>query len=148
MKLLTGSVAHQLDAKNRIRIPAKYRSAFPENEKLYYVLYNEERIAIMPESVLADKMKYFEDINPGDGDAMDAMSMLFYSMEVVLEDKQGRAQLPKKFREYASIDKDVLTVGMGNYIEVWAPQIFEARAGRKTVREVNAALYKKRTGNE
>ena len=39
MKFLSGKVAHQLDAKNRIRIPAKYKGAFPKGEQLYYVEY-------------------------------------------------------------------------------------------------------------
>ena len=34
MKFLSGKVAHQLDAKNRIRIPAKYKAAFPKGEVL------------------------------------------------------------------------------------------------------------------
>ena len=43
MKLLSGKVAHQLDAKNRIRIPAKYKGAFPKGETLYYVEYPSTR---------------------------------------------------------------------------------------------------------
>ena len=48
MKLLSGKVAHQLDAKNRIRIPAKYKNAFPEKEKLYFVEYAPGCISVMP----------------------------------------------------------------------------------------------------
>ncbi len=143
MKFLTGRVSHQLDAKNRIRIPAKYKNAFPDGEKLYFFEYNAGRIAVMPESVISEKMKVFDSVTPGDEDAMDAMAKLFSSMEEVAEDPQGRVQIPKQFREYAAIQKDVITVGMGTYIEIWAQEVFDARIGGKTMQEVNASLYKK-----
>ena len=146
MKFITGRVSHQLDAKTRIRIPVKYKSAFPEGEKLYFFEYNAGRIAVMPESVLAEKMKLFNDVTPGDEDAMDAMAKLYSSMEEVTEDTQGRTQIPKQFREYANIRKDVVTVGMGNYVEIWAQEEYDARIGSKTMKEVNASLYKKNDG--
>ena len=72
MKLLSGKVAHQLDAKNRIRIPAKYKGAFPKGETLYYVEYAPHCISVMPESVLGKKLASFDEVNPGDPEMMGA----------------------------------------------------------------------------
>lgn len=125
MKLLSGKVAHQLDAKNRIRIPAKYKGAFPKGETLYYVEYAPHCISVMPESVLGKKLASFDEVNPGDPEMMDAKRRILSSIEEVTEDGQGRAQLPKSFREYAGLVKDVITVGMGDYVEIWAQEQFE-----------------------
>ncbi len=143
MKLLSGKVAHQLDAKNRIRIPAKYKNAFPENEKLYYVEYAPDCISVMPESVLGERLASFDEVNPGDPVMMNAKRRILCSIDEVAEDAQGRAQIPKSFREYAGLVKDVVTVGMGNYIEIWAQEKFENSVGSMTIEQANRVAYKK-----
>ena len=148
MKFMTGTVEHQLDGKNRIRIPAKFRSAFPEKETLYFVRYNADRVAVMPESVLNAKMKVFDDITPDDEEAMDAMAKILGSVEELSEDNQGRTMIPRYFRDAAGIEKDVVTVGMGTYIEIWAKQLHEEKMRKMTVQHANAVAYGRKNGNE
>lgn len=143
MKLLSGKVAHQLDAKNRIRIPAKYKNAFPEKEKLYFVEYAPGCISVMPESVLGTRLASFDEVNPGDPAMMNAKRRILCSIEEVAEDGQGRTQIPKSFREYAELGKDVVTVGMGDYVEIWSQEKFEASVGSMTIQQANAVAYKK-----
>ena len=145
MKLLSGKVVHQLDAKNRIRIPAKYKNAFPEKEKLYFVEYADGCVTVMPESVLDERLASFDEVNPGDPEMMNAKRRIMCSIEELTEDPQGRAQIPKYFREYAGIEKDVVTVGMGKYIEIWALDRFESNVGSMTIQQAHAVAYKKRT---
>ncbi len=151
MKALLGSVEHQLDAKNRIRIPAKFREIFKteyEHQPLYFVMYNPNRIAIMPESVLNLRMSVFDNIMPDDEEAMDAVSKILGSVEEVALDGQDRAMLPKKFREDAKIKKDVITVGMGNYIEVWAKEVREDKITPMTLSQANAIAYARARENK
>ena len=133
MKLLSGKVAHQLDAKNRIRIPAKYKGAFPKGEALYYVEYAPGCVSVMPESVLSSKLASFDEVSPGDPAVMNAKRRILSSIEEVVEDGQGRAQLPKSFREYAGLQKDVVTVGMGDYVDIWAQEKFDEAVGSMSI---------------
>ena len=144
MKFLSGKVAHQLDAKNRIRIPAKFKNAFPEHETLYYVEYAPDCITVMPESVLSEKLASFDEVDPGDPQLMLAKRRIMSSIDEVVEDAQGRAQLPKSFREYAGLVKDVVTVGMGSYIEIWSQERFERSVGGMTLEQANKLAYSKR----
>lgn len=146
MKLLSGKVVHQLDTKNRIRIPAKYKSAFPENEKLYFVEYATGCISVMPESVLGERLASFDEVDPGDPELMNAKRRIMSSIEEVAEDAQGRAQIPRSFREYAGLEKDVVTVGMGKYIEIWALERFESTVENMTIQQANKLAYQKRSG--
>ena len=143
MKLLSGKVVHQLDTKNRIRIPAKYKNAFPEKEKLFFVEYAPDCISVMPESVLGSRLASFDEVNPGDPVMMNAKRRILCSIEEVTEDAQGRTQIPKSFREYAELEKDVVTVGMGDYVEIWSQEKFEASVGGMTIQQANAVAYKK-----
>ncbi len=144
MKMLTGKVAHQLDAKNRIRIPAKYKNEFPRDEKLYFVEYGAGCISVMPESVLTQKLAAFDEVNPGDPELMNAKRRILCSIDEVSEDPQGRAPIPKTFREYAGLEKDVVTVGMGTYIEIWSQERFEASVGSMSIQQANALAYQKK----
>ena len=144
MKFLSGKVAHQLDAKNRIRIPAKFKNAFPEHETLYYVEYAPDCITVMPESVLSEKLASFDEVDPGDPQLMLAKRRIMSSIDEVVEDAQGRAQLPRSFREYAGLVKDVVTVGMGSYIEIWSQERFERSVGGMSLEQANKLAYSKR----
>ena len=117
MKRLYGTYEHQLDDKNRIRIPAKFLSVFEkeyDTEPLYYIIYNPGRIAIMPESVLDSKISVLENLLPVHEEEMDALSKILGTAEEVNKDGQGRTIIPKTLRKAAGIEKDVVTVGMGD----------------------------------
>ncbi len=142
--MLSGKVVHQMDAKNRIRIPAKYKNAFPDREKLYFVEYAPDCITVMPESVLSTKLASFDEVNPGDPDMMIAKRRILSSIDEVSEDGQGRTQIPKSFRDYAKLTKDVVTVGMGNYVEIWSLEKFEEQMNGMSIQQANTLAYKKK----
>ena len=146
MKHLYGTYEHQLDDKNRIRIPAKFLSVFDkeyEKDPLYFVIYTPGRIAIMPESVLDERMGLLENILPDDEEGMDALSKILGTAEEVNRDGQGRVIIPKTLRREAGIEKDVVTVGMGDYIEVWAKEVRLERVDKMSRSEANQKAYAK-----
>lgn len=142
MKFLFGAVNHQLDAKNRIRIPSKFRNAFPENEPLFFAMYNGNRIAVMPESVLGERYNFIRNLTPADQNEMNAAASVFEWIEPVEEDSYGRAVIPLRFKKRAGIEKDVLTVGMGNFIEIWAQEVHDEVISPLKAEDTNV-VYKK-----
>lgn len=53
--------------------------------------------------------------------------MLFYSyIFSAEEDGQGRVILPQKLRQVAGIKKDIVTLGKGNHLEIWAVEKYNA----------------------
>ena len=147
MSRLYNTYEHQLDDKGRMRIPAKFLSAFDkdyENQPLYFVIYTPGRIAIMAESVLDRMLKPLENILPLDEEsivALDAKSKILGSLEEVSRDSQGRVIIPKNLRREANIEKDVVTVGMGDYIEIWAKEVRYARVDQMPRLEANRRAF-------
>jgi MraZ protein len=45
-------------------------------------------------------------------------------------DKQNRILIPGHMREYATLSGKVLVVGAGEWLEVWAPDAYEAEMSR------------------
>ena len=122
-----GMFEHQLDDKKRIRIPAKFRKALvgEDGDKSYsfargmvdgcvYVLPEEELQAIM-EKLSEEKM----------GEASLATMLFYGSVYEAEEDPQGRVVLPAKLKAAAGIEKDIVTVGRGKRIEIWAADVYE-----------------------
>ncbi len=125
MKLLSGQVSHTLDAKNRIRIPAKYKNAF-NGEALYFVSYADKCIFVLPESALQARLERFSSITTAEPEKLAAKRRILSQIEEVEEDGQGRTVLSQSLRTKAGIVKDVVTVGMGDFIEIWAKERFLA----------------------
>ncbi len=120
-----GTYENRLDDKNRIRIPARFLSVLDNDYKgeiLYFVIYTQGRIALMPESVLDERIATLQLLQPDDQKAMDALSIVLGSVEEVSKDGQGRATISKFLRKEASIEREVVTVGMGDYFEIWAKE--------------------------
>jgi len=43
-------------------------------------------------------------------------------------DAQGRITIPRHLREYAEIDKKVVTVGIGERMEIWSESLWDQHA--------------------
>ena len=56
----------------------------------------------------------------GIGDTSGIKRAILSSIAMAEEDAQGRVVLPLALRAEAGITKDVVTIGVGNYIEIWA----------------------------
>ena len=55
MKYFSGTVSHQLDAKNRIRIPAKFRNDL--DDAYYFVAGAQGCISVFPKAALEERLK-------------------------------------------------------------------------------------------
>ena len=49
----------------------------------------------------------------------DYTRLLFAGASDDQPDKQGRLTIPPMLREYASLSKDVIVIGVGNRLEIW-----------------------------
>ena len=114
--------AHQLDAKNRMRIPAKLREELGSNYsitvgtgKCLYV-YTEEQIQKVKATLT--------NINPYREKQLKAARYILYNTWEAEEDKQGRILLPENLRKYAKIEKNVIVFKGPNCVEIWSEEVW------------------------
>lgn len=131
--MFLGSQAHQLDAKNRIRIPAKFKAE--TDEPLVFCKGTTSCIFVFPKSVFENYAKQFSSVPFFDEEGQFALSLFMSSFEPVVEDNQGRAVLPSALKEYAGIDKNVITVGVVNRLEIWSAEVRAAKEKEKSYNE-------------
>ena len=112
--------SHQLDAKNRMRIPAKLREELGEG---YYItvgtgkclyVYTKEQMAEVKESL--KKVSAYRDRE------LKAARFILYNTWEAEEDKQGRILLPENLRKYANITKNVTVFKGPTCVEIWSEE--------------------------
>ena len=113
--MLIGEFEHSLDAKGRLIMPAKLREAigdkFVVTKGLDGCLF---AFSIEEWSNFEEKLKSLSDRN--------ARNFVRFFLSGATEceiDKQGRFLIPTNLRETASLQKEVVIIGVGTRIEIW-----------------------------
>ena len=121
--MFKGMFEHQLDDKNRLRIPSKFKKELTgENgEKSYSFFRGMNRcICVMADDDLDDTIASISE--EGISEANHASAMFFSSIFSAEEDAQGRVVLPSMLKKMAGIQKDIVTIGRGQRLEIWAAE--------------------------
>jgi MraZ protein len=121
-----GHYQHSLDAKNRLSIPARFRAAFSSGVVL--AKDPEPCVAIWPtETHEAIIERALSGLNPM-GSRYRTLSRFYQGNSFDLElDAAGRVTLPPPLLSHASVDKDVVVVGVGDHLEVWGSERWGAQ---------------------
>ena len=129
---LYGAYTHNIDAKGRLSLPAKFRKKLPEDlvamvdiqDKCLYV-FDEEGFDAYMEQIFAGMGGY----NPMNVTHVSLRSLLSERATDVTIDSAGRINLPAALREAVGLDKEVVLVGNKGYFEIWdAKRRADARA--------------------
>jgi len=79
-------------------------------------------------------------VTSGDPKKMMAKRRILSTVQEANEDDQGRIVLSAMLRKEANIQKDVITIGMGNHLEIWAKEVFEKYNAEMTLAEAGEIL--------
>ena len=114
-----GHYEHSLDAKNRLSIPARFRAAFSAGTVL--AKDPETCVAVWtPDTHEAIIERALGELNPM-GSEYRKLSRFYQgnSFEIDL-DAAGRVTVPPPLLGHAEIEREVVVVGVGDHLEVWA----------------------------
>ena len=116
--MFMGEYNHTIDAKGRLIVPAKFRERLGDNfivtkglDGCLFVYPNDEWTRF------EEKLKSLPLTNKN----ARQFTRFFLAGAAACEvDKQGRILLPQVLREFASLEKDVVLVGVASRIEIWS----------------------------
>ena len=121
--MFKGMFEHQLDDKNRIRIPSKFKKELTgENGEKTYSFFRgmNNCICVMADEDLDDAIASISE--EGISESNHASAMFFSSIFSAEEDAQGRVVIPSMLKKIAGIQKEVVTIGRGKRLEIWAAE--------------------------
>ena len=116
--MFMGEYNHTIDAKGRLIVPVKFREILGDNfivtkglDGCLFVYPNDEWTRF------EEKLKSLPLTNKN----ARQFTRFFLAGAAACEvDKQGRILLPQVLREFASLEKDVVLVGVASRIEIWS----------------------------
>ena len=115
--MFMGEYNHSIDAKGRMIVPSKFREEFGSEcvitkgfDGCLYGYTTEEWKNIEEK---------FKTVNMTSKDARKFLRFFFSGAASCEIDKQGRVLIPPVLREYAGLDKDIVTAGTLSRIEIW-----------------------------
>ncbi|MEG0779337.1 MAG: division/cell wall cluster transcriptional repressor MraZ [Oscillospiraceae bacterium] len=118
---MTGQYQHSIDTKGRLFIPAKLREEL--GDTFYVTMGTDGCLSVYSDGSWAKFTEKFESLPYS---KTKAMRPLFANAAKCEPDAQGRILIPQKLRTYASLQKDVVVIGVSNRAEIWNADAWSA----------------------
>ncbi len=114
-----GSEQHALDDKGRLIVPARFRERLGAQFVLT-IAHPDPCLALYPSATWVEICGRLESVPQKDESYRRFVRYLFANSEEVACDNQGRVVVPVRLREYAGIERQVVSVGLLTRVEIWA----------------------------
>ena len=117
--MLIGEYSHSIDAKGRVIVPSKFRTELGERFILTKgfdgCLYG---YSLEEWKTIEEKIKTLPLVTGKDARNF---TRFFFSSAIECElDSQGRILISQGLREFAGLEKDIVTIGVSSRIEIWS----------------------------
>jgi len=120
-----GEFPHNLDIKNRIIIPSSFRQLL--GDKFIITRYYDDCLVVFTMTEW-DKFKVqFDGLPRAEEKLRNFMRTMFGGAVQCEPDANGRVLIPQNLREYAGINKEIMSVGVYDRIEIWGKERWTER---------------------
>lgn len=114
---------HSLDSKKRLFIPSKFREEL--GDEFYITKKFDPYLSVY---TAEDWQAFVEKIEKlPESEALDLQNFLLGSAQKCTPDSSGRIILDESLAKYAGIEKNVVFVGAGRQIRIWAEDVWDKR---------------------
>lgn len=134
--MLIGQYQHNIDAKGRVIVPAKFREDL--GERFYVTKGLDHCLFVLSLEEWVNLEKKLQDMPISKARRL---QLFFFSGAAEVEaDKQGRILIPQHLRDYAGLNKDIAFVGTSNRAEIWDSQRWEGFNAELTEESIAEAM--------
>ena len=127
MWFVTGKHKCKMDAKGRLTLPSKIKSKLPETSENQLILSFglEPCLVLYPMVEFRKIYSRISSMNEFDEENRQLQRTFFSRINEVELDSAGRLLIPKPMSEYASLEKEIMLVGLVHRIEIWDSSDYE-----------------------
>ena len=112
-----GTYYHNLDAKGRLVVPARFRDALKDLKKLYILQGFEGSISVYPEEAYLKEIATLDQLNYKDTNARAYVRTMYASIEELEVDNAGRITLSVRVLRKYNLSTNVIVIGGGDIAE-------------------------------
>ncbi len=114
---------HSLDSKNRLVLPAKFRSKLGER---VYLAQQGSSLGVYSEAAFAETtQRLLDQVRSGETDPQARLAFAASTVEIDI-DSAGRITIPQRLREIANLTGDVIVAGALTHVEIWDREAYES----------------------
>lgn len=124
--IFVGKHQRNLDSKNRLTIPSKWRFDGDEEDAYLALPDPSGAILVLPPKQVEKLFAEIEEQRLSDEDAMALQDKLFSQAASFGCDKQGRVNIPDDLLEHSGITKEAIMVGRMTTFRIWSPERWAA----------------------
>ena len=118
--MFMGEYHHNLDDKNRLIIPSKFRDEL--GEEFIITRGIDACLFVYSKSSWQKIVDKLETLPFTKKDARNFNRFFLSGATAVELDKQGRAGISQTLTNYAALDKECVVIGVGDRLEIWAKE--------------------------
>ncbi|MBV8065426.1 MAG: division/cell wall cluster transcriptional repressor MraZ [Actinobacteria bacterium] len=135
--MLLGTHEHTIDDKNRLTLPARFRSTFASGVVVTRGL--DPCLVAFPRDEWAASQSRIADLDTLSSEAR-ALQRVVYANAVEGDlDKQGRMIISSRLKDYAGLTRDVVVAGVNDHLEIWDRAAWERELGQAEGRTSDVA---------
>ncbi|MBS4960054.1 MAG: division/cell wall cluster transcriptional repressor MraZ [Clostridiales bacterium] len=112
--MFMGEQQHTIDAKGRLIVPAKYREGL--GEKFVVTKGLDQCLQVYP---MEEWEKFEKKLEALPSKAMKIVRFFTSGATECELDGQGRIMIPPTLRAYAGLEKEIVSIGVVNKVEIW-----------------------------
>ncbi len=125
--MFLGEYQHSVDSKGRLVLPSRFRDRL---ERGLVVTKGQERcLYVFPIDKWDQEVEQVNNLPRTDRRSRNYARSFFGSASDQQLDRQGRIQIPQPLREYASLAKDVVVIGVADRVEIWYVESWDSVSG-------------------
>ena len=137
--MFLGQYNHTIDEKGRITFPSRLRELLLDGA--YITQGIDKNLLVMPSARWNAFSERVIKMNMADPTARLFKRQMFSPADKIDFDGAGRFIIKPELRKYAEMESDVVIVGIGEDIEIWAPKHWEEQQATLNNPEVNAQRF-------
>jgi MraZ protein len=124
--MFTNEYSHSVDSKGRIVLPSKFREELGDE---FFITYGnlldptEPMLCVYSDEGWKNLAAKLSKI-PSSKKLPYKIATIMFSGTTCTPDKNGRVLIPDSLRKYAKLDKDVVSIGRGDHIQIWDSELW------------------------
>lgn len=139
--MFLGQYQHTIDSKGRLTIPARFRDLLAP-EGAYVTQGFDQNLMVLTVPAFEVIYQRVNRLSMTDEMARKLKRLIFSNANQVEVDKAGRILIPQFLRGNVNLDGEAAVVGVGDYFEIWSPELWAEQIAQINDAEANAQRFK------
>lgn len=138
--MFLGQYQHNIDNKGRLTIPARFREQLA-SEGAFITQGFDQNLMLLTTQSFDEIYQRVNRLSMTSEIARKLKRLIFSNANQVDVDKAGRILIPQYLRSAAVLDGEAMVVGVGDYVEIWSPILWEDQITQLQDAEANAHRF-------